>query len=151
MDITAKSQIYFICPGFKEFLNKCVTHFEVGFYTSSQQTNVIEFFPYLLYKNGFKVNQFKFILTREYCTTMQRKEHYGTGNWNLYIKPLKSIWDVYGDYDAKNTVIIDDSMEKHVCNGKGNYIITNKKILWWCKWHIVVRPIVALLVMPHWC
>jgi hypothetical protein len=29
-----------------------------------------------------------------------------------------------GAYDARNMVIVDDSKEKHVCNDKGNYVIT---------------------------
>ena len=84
----------------------------------------MELFPSLLYKNGFKMEQFKLILTREHCPSMQRKEYSSSGNPNLYLKPLESILNLYGDYDAKNTVIVDDSMEKHACKDKGNYIIT---------------------------
>ena len=40
------------------------------------------------------------------------------------MKPLKSVWDLYGDYDARNTIILDDSMEKHARNNRGNCIIT---------------------------
>ena len=70
------------------------------------------------------MNQFKFIRIQENCTTMRRKEHFNSGNPNLYLKTLKSIQDLYGDYEAKNTVIVDESMEKHAYNEKGNYIIT---------------------------
>ena len=53
---------------------------------------------------------------------MQRKEHYGSGNPNLYLKPLKNLWDVYGNYDPIDIVIIDDWMLKHSCNGKGTIL-----------------------------
>ena len=35
-NITANSKIYFICRGFKNFYNNCLSHFEVDFWTSMQ-------------------------------------------------------------------------------------------------------------------
>ena len=70
------------------------------------------------------MEEFKFIRTQEDCTTMRRKEYSRRGNPNLYLKPLKATWDLYDDFDAKNTIIIDYLMGKHACNGKGNCIIT---------------------------
>lgn len=90
-DITTLSKIYFICPRFKEFLNNCLSHFEVGYWTSVQWKNVIELYPYLLSKNGFKREKFKFIWAQEDCTTMIRKDHPRNGNQNIYLKHLKSI------------------------------------------------------------
>ena len=36
LDIIANSKIYFICLGLGEFINKLLSHFEVGFWTSAQ-------------------------------------------------------------------------------------------------------------------
>ena len=84
----------------------------------------MEFLPYLLHKYGFKMDQFKLIQTQEDCTKFQRKKHFRNGKPNLYFKPLESIWDLYGDLDGRNIVIINDSMGKHSFNGTRNYIIT---------------------------
>ena len=70
------------------------------------------------------MEDFKFIWTQEYFTTFQRNNLSSNGNQNLYLKPLKIIWDLYGDYDDRNIVIIDDLIQKHAYNGRGNCIIT---------------------------
>ena len=38
------------------------------------------------------------------------------------MKHLKSVWDIYSDYDAKNTLIVDDWWKK-------NLVMINETIL----------------------
>ena len=80
---------------------------------------------------------------------LRRKNRFVNSNPNLYTKPLKSIWDLYGDYDARNIIIIDHSMEKHAYNKRGNCMITKtfsydnvndsflSKSLWPCLLHLI--------------
>ena len=54
-----------------------------------------------------------------------RKDHVGVGDPYMYLKPLNKVWDTLkGGYDARNTMIVDDLKQKHVCNDEGNYVIT---------------------------
>lgn len=83
-----------------------------------------EFFQFLFDKNGFKSEQFKVILTQYDCDTILRKGYVVFGNPHVYLKHLNKVWAILmGSYDARNTVIVDDSKEKHVNNHGDNYFI----------------------------
>lgn len=47
LDIVARTKNYFIDLGFKEFFDKCLRFSEVSLWTSYQQNNVNELFPFL--------------------------------------------------------------------------------------------------------
>lgn len=70
----------------------------------------MQFLPHLLYINVIEMVKFKFIRAQEDYTTFPRKNHSRSGNPKLHTKPLKFFRDLYGDYDGRNKVIVDDSM-----------------------------------------
>jgi len=70
------------------------------------------------------MEQFKGILTQDVWDTISRKGYGGVGNLHVYLKPSTKVWEILkGDYDARNTTIVDDSKENCVCNDEGNYVI----------------------------
>lgn len=84
-----------------------------------------EFLPFLFNENGFNKGLFKVILTQDECHTIPRKGYGGFGNPYVYLKALTKVWEIWmGGYDARNTMIVDDSKETHVFIDEGNYIIT---------------------------
>lgn len=67
----------------------------------------------------------------------------------MYLKPLNRVWDILSSsYDTRNTMIVDDFKEKHVCNDEWNYIITkgnmcddvNGTFLLDQLWHCLIHP-----------
>ena len=91
VDIVAITKIYFIHTCYSEFFEKFLTFFEVGLWTSTQQKSVNEFLPILFEKNGFRMDQFKVILTQDTCDTIQRNDYIGFGNPCVYLKPLNNV------------------------------------------------------------
>ena len=72
-----------------------------------------------------KEDNLKSYLTQNECAIIPRNGYVGFRNPCVYLKPLNNVWDILmGDYYVRNTVIVDTSKDKHVCNDEGNYIIT---------------------------
>ena len=123
-----------------------------------------EFLPLLFRKTGLRREQFRVILTQDNCCPTQREGYDGNvGNPYVHLKPLNKVWEILIDgYDDRNTVIVDDSKEKHVFNDEGNCIITKSYTchdvndtflldrLWPCLLHLNgvgdVRPIVKSII-----
>ena len=83
-----------------------------------------DFFPTLLEGTWFEREQIRVILTHDDCSCISREGYHGDGNPNVFLKPLTKFWNILiHGYDATNTVIVDDSKEKHVCNNEGNFTI----------------------------
>lgn len=54
-----------------------------------------------------------------------QKGHADVGNQHVYLKLLTKVWEIFkGAYDSANTIIIDGSKGKHICNDEMKYVIT---------------------------
>ena len=70
------------------------------------------------------MKQFKVIMTQDYCDIISRKGYADFENPHVYLKPINKVWKMLkGGYDARNTMVVDDSKGKHACNDRGNYVI----------------------------
>jgi NLI interacting factor-like phosphatase len=95
-------------PHLDEFLSVLLDHpdrFEVGVWTSAMRKNGLPVAKALF---GPRFVSVKFILTREDCSDVRNDDadHSST-------KDLRKVWDLYPEYGPWNTVVIEDSLEKH--------------------------------------
>ena len=112
--------------------------------------------------NGIEKENFRVILIEDYCSPIYREGFDGDVNPYVFLKPLIKVWDILiHGYDARNTIIVDDTKERLVCNEEGNRIITKNytchnandtflsHCLWPCLLHLKgvsdVRPTVKTM------
>ena len=91
-NIESSTKYYFIHPGFREFFETWFSIFEVVVCTFAQQKNMDELFPTLLERTGLEREQFRVILTQEYCSFIAREGYHGDGNPYVFLKP----WTKFG-------------------------------------------------------
>lgn len=101
-------------PYYKEFLDFCYLHFNVGFFTSTTEKNAKLILNQLLTQEQF--NQTTLMLFRQHT-------HRDYESYKIYdtIKNLNDVYDTM--YHDKNTILIDDSPEKVRYNNPKNIII----------------------------
>ncbi|KAL3838991.1 hypothetical protein ACJIZ3_023582 [Penstemon smallii] len=124
-DAVLKNKHIYLRPHVNEFMKFCIENFDVGIWTSRMRHNlepIIDFFF------GHHKEDFKFIFDQEWCTITDytvceslgviplKKNEIGKKK-AVKLKNLQMVWDKFkDDYDDNNTLLIDDSPVKALCN-----------------------------------
>jgi len=115
-------------PHVDEFLNFLFQHFTVAVWTSAQKRNAENMIPLLL---GNQSPPFLFVWDQSKCNadtlseeqwaeelTKPPRKRRRRKRW-LFTKPLAKVWEAFPEYNATNTLLIDDSVEKTIENPPG--------------------------------
>lgn len=109
-------------PGLKDFLNYIFEHFEVAVWSSAAKHNLD---PLVKEVFGKYYEGLLFVAHQDYCQKIAppkaRDMTNGKTTKPLFLKNLDKVWafsTLKNRYNAKNTLIIDDSDEKMVNNPK---------------------------------
>ena len=99
-----KSYDVLLRPYYKEFLDWCYCHFDVGYFSSTSKTNAMLILNYLLTTE--QKNKTTLFWFRDQTQPDPHGRSFDT------IKSLIHIYDHFDHYHHKNTLIIDDSYHK---------------------------------------
>ena len=91
-------------PGLDEFLDYCLEHFTVGVWSSAWKMNVDKLCGYTF---GRRRDRLLFEFNQEHCQAVHDSQVKPT-----YEKNLTTVWEQYLQYNASNTIILDDSDAK---------------------------------------
>ncbi|KAL3682173.1 hypothetical protein R1sor_000195 [Riccia sorocarpa] len=91
--------------GVQEFITRCLELFDVALWTCSDRNLLYDYMHYLFSgeqwdKFLFKWDQGKALDTKERWTRNNREIR-------LILKPLKTVWERFPDFNAKNTLLVD--------------------------------------------
>ncbi|KAL3698466.1 hypothetical protein R1sor_012542 [Riccia sorocarpa] len=91
--------------GVQEFMTRCLELFDVALWSCSDRNTLFEQMFYLLSpleydKLFFKWDQGKALDTKERWTRNNRQIR-------LVLKPLKTVWETFPDFNARNTLLVD--------------------------------------------
>ena len=96
--------------GALEFVDELAKTFKVALWSSMKQYNIEKLLPHV-----FGERKFFFVWGQERC-------------WRLgdeYLKPLESVWTEFPEFDATNTLLVDDSADKCVKNPPECCLVTD--------------------------
>ena len=123
---TCNSCKVIVRPFLDEFFQSIIPDFHVAVWTSCVEKNAAALVKNIgLCCDEFKVENLRFVYARDKCKLYQRnetdlddKENKPRDGKIKFIKPLavknlSVVWDDYGgEFDARNTIIVEDSSEK---------------------------------------
>ena len=90
----------------REFLDYCFAHFTVAVWSSAWRMNVDLLCEYIFQQRR---GELLFEWSQEHCTVVSPHPDPQITKKPLFEKNLSTVWDVYPEYNAENTVILDDS------------------------------------------
>lgn len=107
-------------PFCDDFLAFCFERFNVGIWTSRQKKNMEPVLDFLM---GNAKQNLLFCWDQEHCTDSLFNTTVD-GTKPLFLKKLKKLWEKYepnlpwelGEYNETNTLLLDDSPHKAICN-----------------------------------
>lgn len=95
-------------PGIETFLDFCFQNFDVGVWTSATARNA---FPLLKVLFDDRADDLKFVYTREDCIDVKN-----TDTDHSSTKDMSLVWKNFPEYSKQDTIVIEDSTDKHVPN-----------------------------------
>jgi hypothetical protein len=104
-DLVQGGRAVYLRPHLKEFLTFLSTHFDVAVWSSATMVTIDEMAPVVL--GAHVVSQLKFIMSREHCVAAPTE-----GKGYDTVKPLQKLSELYPQYNATNTFVLDDSHHK---------------------------------------
>ena len=120
--VVAKTHIYKrpFCDAFLQF---CFENFHVGIWSSMVESNVHKVLDYI-YRSATRKHQFVF-MNHQFAFVMHQGDCTNTGIINpenrqqpLFLKDLRNVWARFqpGEFNEKNTLLIDDAPNKALHN-----------------------------------
>ncbi|KAI8912682.1 NLI interacting factor [Gorgonomyces haynaldii] len=108
----------YLRPNCRKFLGELfgMDHVQVAVWTSMQQQNAD---PLVEFVFGKYRDRLLFVWYRPQCDGAPLDQQ-AKGKVR---KPLGKIWDVYSEYNHKNTILVDDSKSKALDNPKNLYLV----------------------------
>lgn len=94
-------------PHLDVFLGYLFKYFDVAVWSSVKKWNVDQLIPFIF--NDYK-EQLKFVWSQENCEIVENPDP--EANKPLFMKNLISVWEQFPQYDAGNTLLIDDNKDK---------------------------------------
>ncbi|KAL3684379.1 hypothetical protein R1sor_002401 [Riccia sorocarpa] len=91
--------------GVEEFITRCLELFDIALWTCSDRNLLYDYTYYL-----FSGEQYgKFLFRWDQGKALDTKERWTRNNREirLVLKPLKTVWETFLDFNAKNTLLVD--------------------------------------------
>lgn len=107
--------VYFLRPGFHEFINKLIDTFDVGIWTCASERKSRDIFRHIF--RGYQREKMLFFFNQTSAHDTGLKNPYSKhGTAPIYWKLLPSFYKMDFPYDVHNTLLIDDSPYKCFAN-----------------------------------
>jgi hypothetical protein len=103
-------------PHAREFLSHCSTHFEIALWTCATPGKKSE-------SDVFPGGQFVFDWNQTQATNMWPRTSCVSSRKPLFFKELSKVWKAFPCFDASNTLLIDDHVEKFERNPEGTCMV----------------------------
>jgi len=121
LDTAESASPFFIwCrPHAAEFLQFLFLNFTVAIWTSARDHNAETMLNALLKDTGLEKDDFLFVWGQDKCECERATKSNHQKKKYLFKKPLARVWEAFPEFDERNTLLIDDSVEKTVDNPPG--------------------------------
>ncbi|MCD7452396.1 hypothetical protein HAX54_016384 [Datura stramonium] len=129
-NIIVSGKAVFKRPFHEDFLQFCFERFNVGLWSSRNKRNMELVLDFLL---GDAKHKLLFCWDQSHCTDTGFPVVGKKRSKPIILKKLKKLWDKYepdlpwerGEYDESNTLLLDDSPHKALCNPPNTAIFPN--------------------------
>ncbi|KAK4735497.1 hypothetical protein R3W88_009758 [Solanum pinnatisectum] len=130
VDIIVSGKAVFKRPFHDDFLQFCFEKFNVGVWSSRIRKNVEVFLDFLL---GNAKEKLLFCWDQSHCTDTGFPVVGKKRSKPIILKKLKKLWEKFepdlpwerGEYDESNTLLLDDSPHKALCNPPNTAVFPN--------------------------
>ncbi|KAL3699422.1 hypothetical protein R1sor_017444 [Riccia sorocarpa] len=91
--------------GVQEFITRCLELFNIALWTCSDRNLLYDYTYYLF--SGEQYN--KFLFRWDHGKALDTKERWTRNNRDirLVLKPLRTVWETFPDFNARNTLLVD--------------------------------------------
>ncbi|KAL3681030.1 hypothetical protein R1sor_023986 [Riccia sorocarpa] len=91
--------------GVQEFITRCLELFDIALWTCSDRNLLYDYTYYLFSGEQYS----KFLFRWDQGKALDTKERWTRNNREirLVLKPLKTIWETFPDFNARNTLLVD--------------------------------------------
>ncbi|KAL3675541.1 hypothetical protein R1sor_025489 [Riccia sorocarpa] len=109
--------------GVQEFITRCLELFDIAFWTCSDRNLLYDYTFYLF----FGVQWDKFLFKWDQGKALDTKERWTRNNREirLVLKPLKTVWETFPDFNARNTLLVDVHPYRASANPENTGIFPN--------------------------
>lgn len=127
-DYTIEKKSFWFHPLSNNFLQMCFKNesFDIAIWTTTLKQNTKKVFKKLV--SEISQDQLVFMWAASDCKLQKGHKAIDNPTEVIHTKSLKKVWEMYTQYDATNTVIVDCSLERVKENHEENVILATPYI-----------------------